>query len=182
VDPQFIASLLVSSFALLVSGGSLAWNIYRELGLRARLKVRFRLMGVVRATDATSPHVLCLSIVNRGPGRAALHMLHLKNAPIWRRIFRRIEYAALVHDPRQPLSGSLPCNLECSDSVIFTFSPSSAFMSQPFTHIGVSDKFDRLHWCSPKDFEAAKADLRKFKAGRKLSSAVGGGGDWTAGF
>ena len=64
-------SELLSILALVVALLSIAWNIYRDLGLKSRLQVSV----MAGRFDDSPTGVLCFNVVNCGPGPAEVRLL-----------------------------------------------------------------------------------------------------------
>jgi hypothetical protein len=62
-------SLVISALASLVSGLALGWNIYRDVILKARVRVRLEVGQYIIASGPRDRHRLWLDAVNLGPGR-----------------------------------------------------------------------------------------------------------------
>ena len=105
----------ISLFALLVSAISLGWNIYRDVILKARVKVRFSLSSIHSNAFEKPLDFLVLTAINFGPGRVTLNMITLMEAPLWRRLFRCPKMAVMIYDYKNPLSAKLPAKIEVGD-------------------------------------------------------------------
>ncbi len=163
--PEFVAhipaiALCISLLSLFVSGANLGWNIYRELSLRARLRIKFQLSSIHHPTFPEPHGRFTFSVTNFGPGKIKITMLHLRDVRLWRRLLRRCRYAALMHDYEHPLGGKLPQDLEVGQGADITFPRDVEFMRNGFTHIGIADSFGRLHWCKLSDMKQALKDLK----------------------
>lgn len=154
-----IASLVISIIALFMSGVGLGWSIYKDFGLRARLKVHFGLKSIHHATFERPLIRFVLSVTNLGPGKLRITTLRLRDNRWWRRILRKTRYALLIHDYEHPLGGKLPHDLEVSDGMDLSFSKDISFVSEGFTQIGITDSFGRTHWCRQRDMKEARRDL-----------------------
>jgi hypothetical protein len=74
----------------------------------------------------------------------------------------------MIHDYQNPLSGQLPAYLDVGERIdLLIRYERDCFLSEDFTHIGLSDSFGRIHWASAKDVkQARKAYQKKFKDNR----------------
>jgi hypothetical protein len=155
-------SLLISFFSLAVAAFALGWHIYRDVILKPRLKVRVSVSYLLtRGLPERETHV-AVSGTNFGPGPVHCNTVVLRNAPVWRRLLRRVEYAVAFHDYQHPMSGCLPSKLEVGEglNLLFPYKP-DCFLGQRYTHVGISDSFGRAHWARRKDFKSARAAFRR---------------------
>ena len=144
--------IAISIFALVISVLSLGWNVYRDVVLKPRLKVKFNLNYIIHPTFPSPVESLILKATNFGPGVVNCRMIQLRNAPLWRRLIRKVKYAVLVHDFENILSGKLPTKLEVGEAVDLMIRwEKGCFLKEPYTHIGLSDSFGRTHWAPKRD-------------------------------
>ena len=140
------------SFA--IAAFSLGWNVYRDVILKGKLKVNFMLADIVSVGSSAEARIV-LSAVNMGPGTLNLQMIHSKNAPLWRILFRKIQHGIITYD--NPIDGSrLPTKLDVGDTATFLFDYHAPFIREKFTHIGIRDSFGRVHWADRRDVRRAK--------------------------
>jgi hypothetical protein len=150
-------AVLVSFISLAVAATSLGWNIYRDMFLRGRLRVRFGLRHIHHPTFPKPLRRFVFSVTNLGPGKVKIQMLQLRKVSLWKRIRRKCEFATLFHDYEHPLGGQLPYDLEPGQGMNLTFPVSQdSFAGEGYTHIGISDSFGRIHWCSRREMYAAQ--------------------------
>ena len=170
----------ISILALCVSAFSIGWNIYRDVVLKARLKVKFSLCEIHHPTFAKPITTLSLAATNFGPGQIRCAMIQLLTAPLWRRIIRRPKRAVMLHDYSNPLSGKLPARLEVGETIDLLIPyDKDCFLREKHTHIGLSDSFGRVHWAPTKDVIKARREFRKDfgkkrPAANKAIEAIGG--------
>jgi hypothetical protein len=163
-----IIAVSIAGLSLLISAFSLGWNVYRDVVLKARVKMRFSLSHIHHSTFPKPIDSLVLSTTNMGPGQISLSMIQLRAAPLWRRLLRKTKHAVMIHDYQNPLSGQLPAYLDVGERIdLLIRYERDCFLSEDFTHIGLSDSFGRIHWASAKDVkQARKAYQKKFKDNR----------------
>ena len=147
----------ISVIALVISGLSLGWNMYRDLALKARLRVKFGVQTMHHTTFAQPLITLVLEVTNLGPGKIEIGMIKIKTAPLWRRLTGTVKRMSLLSDYPNPLSARLPAGLEFG-KVIDILIPynKDCFLRETTTHIGIRDAFGRVHWSRRRDIRAAR--------------------------
>lgn len=166
-----IVALGVSLLALATSSLSLGWNIYRDVVLKPRLKVRFGIKSIVRPGDEhmptqTSPPLLVVDATNHGPGdvvcREAIVRKHSGILTIFLAIFRRFPYNFIMPDWENPYCTRLPSRVAIGDSVSVIFPHDrECFLSEKANRIGIADSFGRVHWAQRKDLKRARRQYAK---------------------
>lgn len=157
MKPELVA-ILISSFSFGVAALSLGWNIYRDVILKAKVKVSVR--KVVVASEGRQPSKkLLISAVNFGPGKIRLNIIRFMHSSLLQRLFKTWEHGVLIHDYRNPLSGQLPITLDIGEKVdlLFPWDEENICSSRP-THIGIADSFGRTHWCPRKEVHKSLND------------------------
>jgi hypothetical protein len=150
-------AIIVSFLSLGVSAFALGWNIYRDVYLKARLRLSFRLMTVHHPTFPQPIWRYILSTTNLGPGKVKLQTLALRNYSLWKRITRKVQHAVVIHDFKNPLGGQLPCDVDVGHGMDFSFPPDKCtWLGEDYTQIGIADSFGRMHWCNKEDITEAK--------------------------
>ncbi len=76
---NFHIAILISIFSLMLAMLSLGWNIYRDVILKPRLKIRYELKTLVRPGSSSRENYIVLSATNYGPGKIRCDMIHFKN-------------------------------------------------------------------------------------------------------
>ena len=160
----FVA-IAISLFSLVVAATSLGWNIYRDIVLKARVRVSFGIRTIVSAGSDERPEYLILSVTNLGPGTVTLSMMQLQLSNLWRRILRKCKHAIVLHDYTNPLSGRLPKKLEVGEGIDLLLAYDlTCHLSEDWSRIGISDTFGRVHWAPRKQMrEARESFLEAFK-------------------
>jgi len=161
-------SLYISIFSIAIATLALGWNIYRDVILKPRVKMRVSVSRIVSSGIPDQVTKIDVSATNFGPGKVRCNMVDLRNAPLWRRILRRAKYAVVIEDYENPMSGHLPAKLDVGETIDLLFPYNQeCFLSRNFTHVGVRDSFGRSHWTSRKDFSKAQAIYDKDFKDRK---------------
>jgi hypothetical protein len=147
----------ISVLALCVSLFNLGWSVYKEIILKARLRVRFLVKNEVTAEREIVGTYLSLKATNLGPGKVTLVSASCRVGPLWRRVLRKVAYADVWLDPG---STKLPVKLDVGESVDLRlpYGP-SGILSTNATHIGVLDSFGRMHYAPAKDVRVARKRL-----------------------
>lgn len=155
-------AILISLFSVVVAGTSLGWNIYRDVVLKARVRVDFGVRLIIRDAMPERPKYIVLTATNFGPGAVNLSMIQAKYAPLRKKIGRSAEHAVVMWDHTNPLSVNLPTKVEPGDRVDFLLPYDDACMlKRDWTHVGISDFFGRVHWASSKQIKAARREWLK---------------------
>lgn len=157
-----LGAIIIAGFSLLVSAVALGWNIYRDIILKPRLKMRFSLSVIHHQTFPKPITTLVLSATNMGPGQIKCSMIQLRTAPLWRRIIRKTKHAVMIHDHENPLSGQLPARLDVGEGIdLLIRYNAECFLSEDITHIGLSDSFGQIHWAARKDVKRARKSFQR---------------------
>ena len=164
-----IIAILISCASILIASLSLGWNIYRDIMLKAKLKVKFGVALITHPTYNEPLERLIISATNFGPGKITCTMIFIKSFSLWKKITKKTELALLIHDYTDPLSENLPCELDIGDGKNFMLKfDKDCFLSESCTHIGIQDSFGRIHWAPRKHVkEAQKSYLEKFNNQQK---------------
>jgi hypothetical protein len=159
-------AVIISFGAFLISAFTLGWNIYRDVILKARLKVSFSLSQTVQPGSPPSKPFLCLSLVNLGPGIVVCDMAYLRKRPAWLGLFGVRTLATLMYDYFDPRSFKPPFKLEVAQRAQLTFPiTSDCFLDGSILKIGIRDSFGRMHWAPKNDISRARSELKAFRAG-----------------
>lgn len=157
-------ALIVSIGSAIVASLALGWNIYRDIVLKAKVIVSFSVIFIFHETLPDRPKYLNITATNFGPGVVSLDTIVAADRPLWRRLFRRVRYAMINPDYSNPLSGRLPAKIETGDKIVLLLPYNDqCLLSHKFTHVGLTDFFDRTHWAPASDLKKAHAKwLRDF--------------------
>jgi hypothetical protein len=105
---------------------------------------------------------LNLTATNYGPGIVKTGNICVRQAPLWRRILRKVKFAIINPDYTNPMSTRLPAKIEVGDRIeVFLPYDEKCFLNSPFTDIGLSDYYGRVHWAPRRDLKKAYATWRK---------------------
>lgn len=151
----------ISLLSLMVAAFALGWNVYRDVILKPRLRVRVNISDVVGNAGRAGTFAVVQG-TNFGPGDIGVEMVHGRNAPLWRRLLRCPRNFVVIHDYQNPLSGQLPTRLATGEKIdlLFEFNADCFLKAQP-THIGLRDSFGRTHWASRSEVREATKLFRE---------------------
>lgn len=162
-------TILISFGALVVSAFSLGWNFYRDVVLKARVRVTIGIDNIYHGDSVQGPFI-SISVINLGPGTIICESIRLERRScvgflgwrISRFLHLRYEHAHVMYDYTNPYSSTLPKKLDVGErlSLLLNFKE-DAFLSEDPTHVGILDSFGRLHWASRSSLAIAKT--RYFK-------------------
>jgi hypothetical protein len=149
------AALVISIIALLVSMASLGWNIYKELGLRARVKVSLNVVEQFIQGRGSEKKIL-FQATNHGPGEIHLTSIPLK-APRWSKKEGTYLWGSVMPEP-----GTLPVSLAVGKQALLMLPyRDDCFLSVKHARVGLGDSFGRNHWVAKKDLRRAEAAYEK---------------------
>ena len=156
----------VSFLSLTLASVALGWNIYRDVVLKARVRVRFAVVSFMSQGDKTMEQLgkpqLRIAATNHGPGPVTITMIVGQIAPLWRRLIRRPQHFVILNDKTNPLNPQLPCRLEVGETLsLYLLYDESCFLKQKATRIGVDDSFGRLHFAPRRDVTTGRQQYQK---------------------
>jgi hypothetical protein len=173
-------AIFISIFSVLVAALSLGWNIYRDVILKAKIKVSIT-YGFITSPGIAKPlDRIIISATNFGPGRVHLSGLRLQETSLIKKITRKTKFYLLTYNYTDPLSSKLPCTLDVGETSNFIFNiEDNCFLSFNITHVGVMDTFGRMPWSSKKEVTRAKESFKKdlHEKSLKKTSKTGNGAD-----
>lgn len=158
------APIAISVISLVVSGIALGWNVYRDVVLKARVKVSVSVVRLVAAGQRAGDgdQFVRVGVTNHGPGPVRIEMIVGKRASVWQRLLRRVRHFIVISDYANPLNPKLPAKIEVGDSLnlLLPYTPSS-FLNSAATHVGISDSFGRSHFAPRRLLLEAKSQFAK---------------------
>jgi hypothetical protein len=154
-------AILISVISITIAVFALGWNVYRDIILKPRLRVRLsigRFMGPMHK----SPDKIVIEATNFGPNKVKCVGIPIRNATLLGKLFRTNQYGFLVSDYTDACNTKMPCQLDVGDScnLVFPFER-NCFLAEPCTHVGISDGFGRKHWVPKKDILEAQKEYKK---------------------
>ena len=162
---QATVAIIISVFSVLLAALSLGWNVYRDVVLKPKVVVTIAIKNIVCAGMAPSPDYIGISATNHGPGSVKLNAMLLKETSIAKKLKKQEKNAFIVHDYENPYSSKLPLTLEVGEHADYFFPYDEECMfKSPFTHVGVSDSFSRVHWAPKKSVKKLREKwVQKFE-------------------
>jgi hypothetical protein len=155
-------ALLISFISILIATASFVWNIYRDVALKAKVDVSFAVVFIIHETLPHQPQYLNLKITNFGPGVVNISMIFVKEAELWRRLFRKTRHAVVNADYTNPMSSRLPAKIAVGDKIELLLPyDKDCFLKSHFTHVGVSDYYGRVHWAPRRQLKKAYESWHK---------------------
>lgn len=155
-------ALLISFGSLLIASLSLGWNIFRDVILKAKVLVSCSIVFIIHESMPERPEYVRIEATNFGPGPVNVSTLCVKQAPLWRRLLRKTKWAVITHDWTNPMSAKLPVKIEVGDQIKLLLPyDKNCFLKEPFTHVGISDYYGRIHWAPTYQLRKARKDWRK---------------------
>ena len=165
MDKATIA-IIVSSLSAVIAGLSLGWNIYRDVILRPRLKVKFAvkrlfIRGLNNPSDGVDvlPKFISISVTNFGTRSTTIQAIRSKSIK---------EKELLVID--NLFDAEFPEKLEAGEKVKFELPYNKSyceFLLGDCILIGLEDSFGKIHWVKRRDLKKAhkewKEDLKRDK-------------------
>lgn len=179
MDPATAAtlSLVLSIVSVLVAGMSLGWNIYKEIGLKAKVEISLQIMKLVTPGVKVEGEFLVLSATNFGPGIVNLKTVYGRRRSFKNWISGKNKAFLFRWESSQPQFGTLPCKIEVGDELklFFSMEIARALIEYEINEVGVCDSFGRTHFVPKKQIgELAKNFTeKKMLAGKVNDKMVG---------
>lgn len=148
-------ALLISAISVLIALFALGWNIYRDVIIKPKVRVRFQLSVVVQEGDIPEERKKTVSFfaTNHGPGPVMIQGIALKTT----KLFRKSRWAFYIPDYRDPISDRFPRKLEVGEEAKFVGPyEKGIFLGADFNKVGMWDSYGRYHWAPKRDIKTAK--------------------------
>lgn len=156
-----VIALAFSALSVFVAALSLGWNIYRDIIVKPRMKVRFSVSALYHPTFIESTK-LSIEATNLGPGKIKVKSIQTKRTSLLEWMLRKEKFAFVMHDFEDPMSSKLPADLDVGDTIkLFLPYTRESLLSSPYTRVGLLDSFGRIHWAPPKQVTEAKRTYMK---------------------
>lgn len=156
-----ILTITISIFAIATSFLALGWNIYRDVILKSRLKVRLQISFIMHG-EYKSESKISIRATNFGPKKIRCTGINANTSTLLRRILRKVKYAQIIEDYTDPYSTKLPCELDVGHTCqLFLSFNKDCLLGEPFTHVGIMDSFGRTHWAPKKEVAKARKTYKE---------------------
>lgn len=164
---EYRITILISICALLISVFSLGWNFYRDVILKARVKVTISISNIHQGDDIRGPFV-SIGVTNFGPGpvtcdsigmmkKSRLSFLGMHILKVFR---MQTGYCHIMHDYTNPYSSELPKKLLVGERLTLLLSMNQdCLLAFDPTHVGVHDSFGRYHYATIRSLKKAKQEF-----------------------
>ena len=156
-------AILISFVSLAVATFAVGWNVYRDVALKARVKVSILISSIFRTgVPGKQGPFVSIRVLNLGPGEITINTIWVWKCSLIERIVNRGESGVIPHDHNNPLSGQLPAKLAPGDNLHLLFpSNKECFLKDEYNRIGVIDSFGRFHWAQQKDINKVYERFKK---------------------
>jgi len=157
---QGVAAIVVSLLSLGVAAFALGWNVYRDVVMKARLRVHVAVSTVMYGPEKRLH--LEISGTNHGPGELTIEMITGREGSRLARLIGKGQEYVVIRDNQNPLSTKLPKRILVGERVTLLFPyAADCFLGQSTTRLGLQDSFGRVHWAPSSKLRAVKARLEK---------------------
>lgn len=139
-------AVIVSSVSAVIAGLSLGWNVYRDVILKPRLKVRFAIRKRFTPGINQMSKFISISATNLGTRPTRIEKIRLKS-------MKKKELLVLT-----PLNIQFPKKLEAGEKVEFELPYNKShceFLFGDCSRVGLEDPFDKIHWVKQRDLKKA---------------------------
>jgi len=153
---------IIATLALIVAGISIFWNIYKDILLKPRLKVRVQISEIIQPGATQRNSFIDITAINHGPGPITCESILARRRALFR--WLRPKYLFIVHDYTNLLSSQLPKKLEVGEKItlLLPYKEKMVLAWKP-THLGIKDSFGRLHCADSNSLKfAIDAYLKDF--------------------
>jgi hypothetical protein len=155
-------AVAISIISVLIASLSLGWNIYRDVILKAKVRVTAAIVFIIHDSLPNRPQYVSIEVTNFGPGAVNVSTICAKQAPLWRRLLRKTKHAVITHDWTNPMSAKMPSKIEIGDKINLLLPyDKDCFLKEPFTDVGVSDYYGRIHWAPKYQIRKARRSWLK---------------------
>ena len=143
-------AIILSSISVGIAGLSLGWNIYRDVVLKPRLKVKFAVRKRFTPDINQMSKFISISATNLGDRPTTIQKIRAKKA------------AEAIVVTR--LSLEIPKRLEADEKVEFELPYNTdfcKFLLGNWGLVGLEDAFDKIHWAKQRHFKKARKEWRE---------------------
>jgi len=143
---------LISFLALIIASISIFWNIYRDILLKAKLKVSVRIDKILQQDRSRSlGPFLSIYATNHGPGEIICVSIWMLKRTVLGWLRRKNILDFIKTDTKNQFSSKLPMKLSIGENIhVLLPYKRDIFLAERPTAIGVMDSFGRIHWTDKK--------------------------------
>jgi len=150
-------AIYISALSLVVAAVALGWNIYRDVVLKAQLKVALDVVEVVTPGLGSDGTFVSLTGTNFGPGDLIVEKVWGTSVP-WAKRVAGDRSGFIVMNP---VHGDLPARISAGESVTLLYPhQEESFLSKRLKRIGLVDSYHRKHSASRRDVKSAMKRYR----------------------
>lgn len=143
-------AIYISALSLLVGAVALGWNIYRDVILKAKLKVRLGVVEVIATGMGSQGTYVSIAGTNFGPGEIIVEKVWGTTVPRLKRLFGDRSGFIVIN----PTHGELPARLAVGESVTLLFQhQEESFLAKRLARVGLVDSFGRQHSAPRRDMK-----------------------------
>lgn len=149
------AAFLISGMSGGIALFGLGWNIYRDIVLKPKVRVRLQVSEIITpgVPKEKPPTKVVFIATNFGPGKVTLQGIKAKT----KKFLKKTKWGFLMHDYTDSLSKSFPHKLDVGEEAMFCFPfRKQLFLKSNFTKIGIWDSFGHTHWVPKEEIKRAK--------------------------
>jgi len=92
-----VIAIVISIISVIFAGLSLGWNIYRDIVLKARIRIDFGVSVVLQQGISSKSTYVSITATNHGPGSVNLSMVKMKDSSWWRWLLHKEKWAIVIH-------------------------------------------------------------------------------------
>ena len=147
-------AIVVSLISICVASLSLGWNIYRDIGLKPRVFVKF---GVTYLDFHEDRKSLAISVTNLGRISITVNAINIKERSFWRNPLKKTKYGYVQPDKGNSISDKLPKKLEAGEDAEFLLPYyENCLLKESLSHIGLQTSFGKIYWTKTRDMKKAR--------------------------
>ena len=161
--PEDKTIIIISFGALSISVFTLGWNFYRDVVLKARMKVILYIGNIHHGDKIHGPYIT-INATNLGPGVIVCESINIAKKSCLGFLPRRIlkilrlpnKYAHVMHDYTNPYSDKLPKRLTVGEKLTLLLPmDEDSILSVDPSQVGIFDTFGRYHYATTSSLTRA---------------------------
>lgn len=144
-------AIIVSVISAIIAGLSLGWNIYRDLVLKPRLKIKFAIKKLFTPGIEQMSKYISISATNFGKASITIEKIRLKSL--------KKELLVFTY-PQLGLPEELAPGKKVEFSVPYDQAKCDRLLDKS-NRIGLEDSFDRIRWVKRQEFKKVRQEWQK---------------------